>query len=180
MNVRTTSLPGVLVIEPAVHADERGWLVETAHRERFAEIGIGELVQINTVWSKRHVLRGLHYQLTRPQGKLVSVARGAIFDVAVDIRRGSPAFGRWTAAELTAANHHQLWIPPGFAHGFVVLSDDALVVYALTAPFDAADARELRWNDPTLSIGWPVEAPIVSPKDAIASSFATAILPEAP
>jgi dTDP-4-dehydrorhamnose 3,5-epimerase len=181
MKVVPTTLPGVMVIEPRVFRDERGWFVETFLRERYAGAGIAEdadLVQDNMSSSRQRVLRGLHYQLTRPQGKLLHVTRGEIFDVAVDIRRGSPTFGRWVGTKLSAADHRQLWIPPGFAHGFFVLSDAAEVSYKCTAQYDPGDSRAIRWNDPELAIAWPFDGdPIVSRTDAAAPYLRDAELP---
>lgn len=181
MIVRPTPLPGVLMIEPQVFADERGWLVETFQRERYVAAGLtfaGELLQDNLSSSHYGVLRGLHYQLERPQGKLVHVPRGEVFDVAVDVRRGSPGFGRWFGAILSSENHRQLWIPPGYAHGFVVLSGGAEVAYKLSAAYDPADARAIRWDDPTLAIAWPCAGPpILSAADAAAPFLGDAELP---
>jgi dTDP-4-dehydrorhamnose 3,5-epimerase len=172
MNVAPTELPGVVVIEPRVFADARGWVVETFQRDRYAAAGVAagvELMQDNLSWSRRGVLRGLHYQLARPQGKLVWVTRGEVYDVAADVRRGSPTFGRWVGVRLSAENHRQLWIPPGLAHGFLALSEGAEVAYKLSAPYDAADARAIRWDDPELAIRWPVlEPPTLSAADAVA------------
>jgi dTDP-4-dehydrorhamnose 3,5-epimerase len=175
MIITPTSLPGVLRIEPRVFGDDRGFFLESWNAERFASAGLNlDFVQDNHSRSARNVLRGLHYQLQNPQGKLVRVAAGAVFDVAVDLRRDSPYFGRWTGHELTAENHHMLWIPPGFAHGFVVLSDTADFLYKCTALYDAADDHALRWNDPALGIDWPVTAPLLSARDAAAPALADA------
>jgi dTDP-4-dehydrorhamnose 3,5-epimerase len=172
-----TSLPGVLLVEPQVFADDRGFFLESWHARRFADAGLDlAFVQDNHSRSTRGVLRGLHYQLRHPQGKLVRVTSGAVFDVAVDLRRHSPHFGRWTGHELTAQNHHMLWIPPGFAHGFVVLSDAADFLYKCTAPYDAADDHALRWNDPAVGIDWPVTAPLLSARDAAAPLLADAVV----
>lgn len=183
MNVRTTALPGVLVIEPRVFADARGWLVETFHRERYAAAGIeldAELVQDNLSLSRRGVLRGLHYQLHRPQGKLVHVTRGAVFDVAVDLRPRSPTFGRWFGTTLSADDHRQLWIPPGCAHGFLALSDTAAVAYKCSPLYEAADSHAIRWDDPELAIAWPLDGPpILSAIDAAAPCMREATLPGA-
>ncbi len=181
MIVLPTTLAGVVLIEPQVFTDDRGWLIETFQRERYAAAGVSlgtDVVQDNLSWSRRGVLRGLHYQLARPQGKLVHVIRGEVFDVAVDVRRGSPTFGRWFGANLSSDNHRQLWIPPGYAHGFLALSDSAEVAYKLSAPYDAADARAIRWDDPELAITWPwAEPPTLSAADAIAPSLRDAELP---
>jgi dTDP-4-dehydrorhamnose 3,5-epimerase len=170
-----TSLPGVLLVEPQVFADDRGFFLESWNARRFADAGLDlAFVQDNHSRSGKDVLRGLHYQLQNPQGKLVRVTSGSVFDVAVDLRRHSPHFGRWTGHELTAENHHMLWVPPGFAHGFAVLSESADVLYKCTALYDAADDRALRWNDPALAIDWPVAAPLLSAKDAAAPCLADA------
>lgn len=175
MKVVETSLPGVLLLQPAVFGDDRGWFMETFNAARFREHGLPEeFVQDNHSFSTRGVVRGLHYQLEQPQGKVVRCTRGKILDVAVDIRRNSPHFGKWTAAELTAENHHMLWVPPGFAHGFSVLSDDAEVLYKCTTLWHPASDRSLLWNDPELAIDWRVETPSISPKDAAAPTLAKA------
>ncbi|HEY8164935.1 MAG TPA: dTDP-4-dehydrorhamnose 3,5-epimerase [Gemmatimonadaceae bacterium] len=167
MKVSETDLPGVLLLESRVFHDGRGFFVETFSTAALKSSGIPELfAQDNHSRSTRGVLRGLHYQLKRPQGKLVHVARGRIFDVAVDIRRGSPSFARWTGMELSDENLHSLWIPPGFAHGFCVLSDVADVIYKCTALYDGADDRGIVWNDPEIGIAWPIDSPIVSEKDS--------------
>lgn len=167
MNVRQTTLPGVLILEPKVFRDERGFFTETFSTRALEGSGIpGLFVQDNHSRSSRGVLRGLHYQLHYPQGKLVHVARGKIFDVAVDIRLGSPTFGRWFGAELDDENLFSLWIPAGFAHGFCVLSDVADVTYKCTSLYSADDDRGVAWNDPDIDIEWPVSNPVVSEKDA--------------
>ena len=167
MNVRQTSLPGVLLLEPKIFRDERGFFTETFNTRSLAGSGVpSEFVQDNHSRSARGVVRGLHYQLRSPQGKLVHVARGRIFDVAVDIRLGSPQFGAWFGTELDDENLASLWIPPGFAHGFCVLSDVADVIYKCTTLYDPADDRGILWNDPAVAIEWPVESPIVSLKDS--------------
>lgn len=164
-----TELPGVLRVEPTVHQDHRGFFLETYHLEKYALGGIdGVFVQDNHSRSARGILRGLHAQGWRPQGKLVRCVEGAIFDVAVDIRRGSPTFARWVGAELTAENFHQLWVPPGFAHGFCVLSAAAQVEYKCTELYDAGDELAIRWDDPEIGIAWPVAEPVLSQKDAAA------------
>jgi dTDP-4-dehydrorhamnose 3,5-epimerase len=181
MIVLPTTLDGVALIEPRVFHDDRGWLVETFQRDRYAAAGVtfdADLVQDNLSSSRRGVLRGLHYQLARPQGKLVHVTHGHVFDVAVDIRRGSPTFARWVGVYLSADNHRQLWIPPGYAHGFVVLSETAEVAYKLSAAYDAADARAIRWDDPDLAIAWPHVARLtLSAADADAPRIRDAELP---
>jgi dTDP-4-dehydrorhamnose 3,5-epimerase len=166
VKVIETDLPGCLVIEPRVFGDERGYFYEGWNQPRFAAAGIdAQFVQSNVSQSVRGVLRGLHYQWPNPQGKLVSVLEGEVYDVAVDIRRGSPHFGRWTAAMLTAENKRHFWIPEGFAHGFAVVSERATFTYLCTAPYDAAADASLRWNDAALAIDWPVAAPLLSGKD---------------
>lgn len=167
MRVEETTVPGVLRIIPELFHDERGFFLESFNEQRFASRGLPtEFVQDNQSRSTRGVLRGLHFQQRKPQGKLVRVARGRIYDVAVDVRLGSPSFGRWYASELADDTGEMLWIPPGFAHGFCVLTESADVVYKCTALYDRDDDRGIRWNDPSLAIPWPVEAPIVSDKDS--------------
>ncbi len=166
MKFHRTELPGVIMVEPAVHGDERGFFVETYHEERYVEGGIAErFVQDNHSKSKRGTLRGLHAQLKKPQGKLVRAVEGEIFDVAVDVRRGSPTFGRWVGEVLSAANFRQLYVPPGFVHGFFVLSESAQVVYKVTAFYDRADEYGVAWNDPDVGIEWPIKDPLLSDKD---------------
>jgi dTDP-4-dehydrorhamnose 3,5-epimerase len=168
-----TALPGVLVVEPTVHQDHRGFFLETYHREKYARGGIeGPFVQDNHSRSARAILRGLHAQGRRPQGKLVRCVEGTIFDVAVDIRRGSPTFARWVGVELAAASFRQLWVPPGFAHGFCVVSEAAQVEYKVTALYDAEDELAIAWDDPEIGIDWPVAAPVLSEKDAAAPRLA--------
>ncbi|GAB3728353.1 dTDP-4-dehydrorhamnose 3,5-epimerase [Luteimonas pelagia] len=167
MKVHGTDLPGCLLVEPQVFGDARGWLFESWNRARFAEAGIDvDFVQANVSRSTRGVLRGLHYQWPNPQGKLVGVLEGEVWDVAVDIRRGSRTFGKWTAALLSAGNRRQFWIPEGFAHGFVTLSEHALFTYLCTAPYDRDADAGIRWDDASLAIDWPVAEPSLSPKDA--------------
>ncbi len=166
MNVAPTSLPGVLVLEPKVFRDDRGYFLETWNAARYAEAGLpARFVQDNLSSSRRGVLRGLHFQHPAAQGKLVQALRGAIFDVAVDIRRGSPTFGRWVGVELSEADGRQLYVPGGFAHGFVVIGDAALVAYKCTAPYRPRDQGAIRWDDPDLAIAWPVADPLLAPKD---------------
>jgi dTDP-4-dehydrorhamnose 3,5-epimerase len=164
----------VLVVEPVVHRDERGFFLETYHAGKYRDGGIGAtFVQDNHSRSGRGTLRGLHAQLATRQGKLVRSVEGEIFDVAVDIRRGSPSFGRWVAAHLSSANFHQLWIPPGFAHGFYVLSEVAQVEYKCTALYDPADELVVAWNDPDLAIAWPLAGePLLSGRDRAAPRLA--------
>jgi dTDP-4-dehydrorhamnose 3,5-epimerase len=169
MNIRHTALPGLVVVEPRLFRDERGVFAETFHAERYAQAGIpGPFVQDNFSRSRRGTLRGLHFQEPRGQGKLVQVLRGKVFDVAVDVRRGSPTFGQWLGLELDGETQHQLWIPPGFAHGFCVLSDEAEFVYKCTALYAPETERVIRWDDPELGIAWPLAQPLLSPKDAAA------------
>ena len=161
-----TRLPGVCVIEPVVHGDARGYFFESFHAEKYKALGIdAQFVQSNVSRSAQGVLRGLHYQWPNPQGKLVSVLEGEVYDVAVDIRRGSPTFGQWEAAMLTADNHRQLWIPEGFAHGFCVVSDSATFMYQCTALYDPKADAGVRWNDAAIGIDWPVAEPLLSAKD---------------
>jgi dTDP-4-dehydrorhamnose 3,5-epimerase len=169
LNVIETSLPGVLLIEPKVYADTRGFFMETYHAAHFRAHGIDAVfVQDNHSRSVRGVLRGLHYQEPNPQGKLVRCTRGALFDVAVDIRVGSPQFGKWTSAELTEENRRMMWVPPGFAHGFCALSDIADIIYKCTTLYDASNDLVILWSDPDLGITWPIAKPTLSPKDAAA------------
>jgi dTDP-4-dehydrorhamnose 3,5-epimerase len=173
MRVLTTDLPGVLIVEPDVHRDPRGFFLETFHERKYAEAGISaRFVQHNHSHSSRHTLRGLHAQLRRPQGKLVRAIVGEMFDVAVDVRRGSPTFGRWLGVVLSGENFRQLWIPPGFVHGFCVLSERLHVDYKCTDFYDGADELAVAWNDPDIAIDWPVAAPILSEKDRAAPRLA--------
>jgi dTDP-4-dehydrorhamnose 3,5-epimerase len=165
-----SDIPGLLVLDVDAHTDERGRLVESWSAERYAALGIGPFVQDNLTRSHRHVLRGLHLQTPTTQGKLIQVVYGRVFDVAVDVRRGSPAFGRWHALELVDDKPQQLWIPPGCAHGFYVLSDHADVLYKLTSAYAAGEQRTIKWNDPAIGIPWPlVGPPILSGRDADAA-----------
>jgi dTDP-4-dehydrorhamnose 3,5-epimerase len=169
MKVEATALPGVLLIAPDVHADDRGLLYEGYHAERYRAAGIAApFVQDNVSVSHRGVLRGLHLQHPCAQAKLVSVLAGAVFDVAVDVRLGSPTFAHWTGAVLSAANNHQMFIPTGFAHGFCVLGARAVVVYKCSAPFAPEAALAIAWDDPTIGIAWPVASPVLSAADAAA------------
>ena len=166
MQFLTNELAGIVVVEPKVFEDERGFFMETFHKPRFAAAGIDvDFVQDNHSRSGQGVLRGLHYQISHPQGKLVRVIRGAVLDVAVDLRRSSPTFGRWWACELSEANRRQVYIPAGFAHGFCVTSVIAEVIYKCTEIYTPQDERTLLWNDPALGIKWPVRHPIISEKD---------------
>ena len=167
MRVVPTDLPGVVVIEPEVHADGRGFFLETYHAERYERHGIrGPFVQDNHSRSTAGTVRGLHLQLRRPQGKLIRVIEGEVYDVAVDVRRGSPSFGRWVAVTLTSDNFRQCYVPPGFAHGFCVVSPIAQVEYKCTDLYDRASEIGLAWNDPALAIPWPVREPILSRRDS--------------
>lgn len=179
MKVTETALPGVLLIEPKVFGDDRGFFFEAYHAKRYAEAGIpAAFVQDNLSRSVKGTLRGLHYQEPNAQGKLVQVLAGAVFDVAVDIRKGSPHFGKWVGYELSAENKRQLWIPAGFAHGFCVISDSADFSYKCTDFYSPAAERGIAWNDPDLGIAWPVERPLLSAKDAAAPKLAQApVLP---
>ena len=173
MKAIATQLPGVLIIEPEVHRDARGFFLETYHQRKYVEIGVpGPLVQDNHSHSMRGTLRGLHAQIERPQGKLVRAVQGEMFDVAVDIRRGSPTFGRWVGVVLSADNFRQLWIPPGFAHGFCVLSDQVDVEYKCSDFYNPGDELTVLWSDPEIGIEWPVREPILSAKDAVAPRLA--------
>ena len=166
MRVIPTAISGVLIIEPVVHADARGHFLETFHARTYAAAGLpGEFVQDNESLSMKGVLRGLHLQLKGPQGKLVRVVRGEIWDVAVDIRPESPTFGQWVGETLSADNWRQLYVPPGCAHGFCVMSDQALVHYKCTTFYDRDDEVGIAYNDPSLAIPWPIADPVLSPKD---------------
>ena len=168
MRVTPSSLPDVLVVEPTVHGDARGFFFESWNRRSFAEAGVdADFVQDNHSRSARGVLRGLHYQIEHAQGKLVRVTEGAVLDVAVDLRRSSPTFGRHVAVELSSANRRMLWIPPGYAHGFIVVSDAAEFLYKTTDYWYPAHERTLLWSDPALAIAWPAAiAPVLAPRDA--------------
>jgi len=174
MKVIETDLPGCVVIEPRVFGDARGFFFESFNHDKFAAHGLPTpaFVQGNMSSSVRGVLRGLHYQWPKPQGKYVSVAEGEVWDVAVDIRRGSPTFGRWAAVLLSAENKRHFWIPEGFAHGFVTLSERAVFAYLCTATYDAQADAGIRWNDAQLAIDWPVAEPLLSEKDAKAPFLA--------
>jgi dTDP-4-dehydrorhamnose 3,5-epimerase len=166
VKVIETDLPGCLVIEPQVHGDARGYFYESFHTEKYKSAGLDlHFVQSNVSRSARGVLRGLHYQWPHPQGKLVNVLEGEVYDVAVDIRAGSPTFGRWAAVMLTADNKRHFWIPEGFAHGFAVVSEFATFCYQCTALYDRAADAGVRWNDADIGIDWPISAPLLSDKD---------------
>jgi len=166
MKISAGPLAGLLIIEPSVFSDERGYFFETFQQHRYAEHGIPPFVQDNSSHSKRHVVRGLHYQLPHGQGKLVWVTRGEVWDVMVDIRVKSPTFGQWFAMTLNEKTHTQIYIPPGFAHGFCVLSDAADFHYKCTDFYKPGAEHGIAWNDPTINIPWPVKTPLLSPKDA--------------
>lgn len=173
MKLVPTALPGVLRIEPLVHRDARGFLFEVFHRGKFAAHGLElDFVQVNHSASRRGTLRGLHLQTAEPQGKLVRAVAGEIFDVAVDVRVGSPAFGRWVGVVLSSDNREQLWIPPGFAHGFSVLSEEAHVEYLCTTLYRPDADLTVRWDDPAIGIDWPAGSPLLSAKDAAAPPLA--------
>lgn len=181
MKVTTTTIPGVLIVEPKVFGDSRGFFLESFNQRDFnTATGTDfSFVQDNHSHSTKGVLRGLHYQLGQPQGKLVRVVRGAVFDVAVDIRRSSPNFLQWVGIELTGENHKQLWIPAGFAHGFAVLSDFADVSYKTTDYYAVQYERCIRWDDPGLAINWPSDMPpLLSPKDCCAALLSFCELPD--
>jgi dTDP-4-dehydrorhamnose 3,5-epimerase len=172
-----TDLAGPVIVEPVIHGDSRGFFVESWTRKAFEEAGIhASFVQDNHSRSARGVLRGLHYQLGKPQGKLVRVTRGAVFDVAVDLRRSSPDFGRWTGVLLSGDNKKMLWIPPGFAHGFLALEDETDFLYKCTDYFSPGEERAIAWNDPDIAIDWPLGGlePIVSERDRNAPRLANA------
>lgn len=174
MNVIKTKLDGCVIIEPKVFGDERGFFLETFQAQRYAsEAGITlPFVQDNHSRSSKNVLRGLHFQKTKPQGKLVRVVRGHVYDVAVDTRKGSPTYGQWEGLILSEENKTQLWVPPGFAHGFVVLSDTADFEYKCTDYYDPSDEGSILWSDSDLNIPWPIDNPILSNKDARADRLA--------
>ena len=166
MRIVPADIPEVLLIEPDVYADSRGFFLETYHRDKYAAAGIdASFVQDNHSHSMRGTLRGLHAQCRKPQGKLVRAVRGRMFDVAVDIRVGSPGFGRWTGATLSGDNYRQLYIPPGFAHGFCVLSEEVDVEYKCTALYAPEDEITIAWDDPQIGIAWPLTEPVLSEKD---------------
>lgn len=173
MEFRRTEIPDVILVIPDVHGDDRGFFLETYHFEKYAEGGIPErFVQDNHSKSKKGTLRGLHAQHKQPQGKLVRAVEGEIFDVAVDIRPDSPTFGRWVGEMLTAANFRQLYVPPGFVHGFCVLSESAQVEYKCTDLYAPNDELSVIWNDPDVGIDWPISDPLLSAKDAAAPRLA--------
>jgi dTDP-4-dehydrorhamnose 3,5-epimerase len=169
MKATALEVPEVLLLELDCFVDPRGWLVESYRLERYAALGISHtFVQDNASSSMRGVLRGLHFQHPRAQAKLVSVVHGEVFDVAVDVRGGSPTFGRWCGALLSEANRRQLLVPPGFAHGFMATSPHAVVIYKCSEYYSPADERCVRWDDPEIGISWPIDVPLLSPKDSVA------------
>lgn len=179
MQIQTTAIPEVLILEPTVFGDDRGFFYESFNQKRFAELtGVTRpFVQDNHSKSAKGVLRGLHYQIQQPQGKLVRVTAGAVFDVVVDLRKSSPTFGRWVGVVLSAANNRQLWIPEGFAHGFLVTSDNAEFLYKTTDYWAPEFERSLLWNDPAIGIDWPLDGePLLSGKDKAATLLANADL----
>lgn len=169
MKIESTELEGVLIVEPTCFGDARGFFLETFQVKRYADAGIGDaFVQDNVSFSQRGVLRGLHLQNPNTQGKLVYVLQGSVFDVAVDVRVGSPNFGRWVGEELNGENKRQLYVPPGFAHGFCVTSDTALFVYKCTDYYNPEAELSIAWNDPSIGVEWPIETPSLSQKDRAA------------
>lgn len=177
MQIQTTAIPGLLIIEPKVFGDERGFFYESFNARRFAELtGVQtRFVQDNHSKSAKNVLRGLHYQIQQPQGKLVRVIAGCVFDVAVDLRKSAPTFGQWVGITLSAANNRQLWIPEGFAHGFVVTSESAEFLYKTTDYWAPEFERSILWNDPAIGIQWPIDAePLLSGKDKVGKLLAEA------
>ncbi len=181
MQIHQTDLPGVVIIEPKVFGDERGYFMETWNQERYAAgVTTDSFVQDNVSFSRKGVLRGLHFQKINPQGKLVYVLQGEVFDVALDIRVGSPTFGKWTSVVLSAENKRQFFIPAGFAHGFCVTSDTALFAYKCTDKYNPQSEGSVLWNDPDLNIPWPTDAPELSAKDSQGTKladYATELLP---
>jgi dTDP-4-dehydrorhamnose 3,5-epimerase len=172
------TLPEIIIIEAELFQDDRGYFSEIYHRAKFADAGIrGDFIQDNRSLSRQGTIRGLHYQLRRPQGKLVWVVSGEVFDVAVDIRRGSPTFGKWLGTLLSSENKKGIYIPTDFAHGFCVISDQAEVFYKCTDFYSPEDERAIRWDDPELAIDWPVQDPILSERDAVSPLLSDAELP---
>lgn len=171
MEINKTKIPGVLLLEPKVHGDARGFFFEVWKKDRYESAGVTwDMLQDNVSFSAKGVLRGLHFQHPRAQGKMVTTLEGAIYDVVVDIRKGSPTYGQWLGFDLSSENRHQLWVPPGLAHGFCVTSPTALVSYKCSQYYFPEDEVSLLWNDPTLSIPWPIEAgqePSLSAKDRV-------------
>jgi dTDP-4-dehydrorhamnose 3,5-epimerase len=175
MEFEPTRLPEVVLIKPRVFGDARGFFFETSHEQKFAQAGLTmNFVQDNHSHSTRHTLRGLHFQIEQPQGKLVRVSRGEVFDVAVDLRRSSPRFGQWVGLTLSDINHHMLWVPPGFAHGYLAMSEEVDFLYKCTDFYAPQHERAVRWDDPELGVEWPLPAgvaPMLSGKDAAAPLF---------
>jgi dTDP-4-dehydrorhamnose 3,5-epimerase len=166
MNILKCEIAGLVVVEPKVFGDTRGFFVETWNRQRYAEAGLAaDFVQDNLSFSRRDILRGLHFQNPNPQGKLLQVLQGEVFDVAVDLRRSSPTFGKWHGLVLNPENKRQFFVPPGFAHGFAVLSETALFHYKCTALYSPQDELAIQWNDPDIGIQWPLETPVLSERD---------------
>jgi len=180
MEILSTRLPGVLCLRPRIFTDDRGWFAETFNESTFQKAGLPfQFVQDNQSRSRQHVLRGLHFQLQHAQGKLVRAVAGRIFDVAVDIRRSSAHFGKWVGVELNAETPEMLWIPPGFAHGFLVLSESADVLYKTTDFYSPASERTVQWNDPMIGIEWPLTSePVVAAKDAAGTPLSQTELPD--
>ncbi len=176
MKAQATQIPGVLIVEPVVFGDDRGFFFESFNENEMRSLGIdAHFVQDNHSCSQRNVLRGLHYQISQPQGKLVRVVSGRVFDVSVDLRTDSPAFGKWVGVELSAENKRMLWMPPGMAHGFVVLSESADFAYKATEYYAPRSERTILWNDPELGIDWPLTGqPVLSAKDAAGKTFSEA------
>jgi dTDP-4-dehydrorhamnose 3,5-epimerase len=175
------AIPEVVLVEPDVFRDDRGFFLETYHKTKYGGAGLPEeFVQDNHSFSIRGTLRGMHSQVRRPQGKLIRALAGEIFDVAVDLRPGSPTFGRWVGEVLSAENFRQLWVPPGFAHGFCVMSDSAHVLYKCTTFYDKEDEIALLWNDPEVGISWPTETPLLSARDQAAPKLAEIVHKLAP
>jgi dTDP-4-dehydrorhamnose 3,5-epimerase len=175
MEFLPTRLPEVWLIRPRLFRDDRGYFCETWHEKKFVDAGIdARFVQDNHSHSVRHTLRGMHFQIQQPQGKLVRVVLGTVYDAVIDIRRSSPRFGQWVGAELSAENHQMLWVPPGFAHGYLALSEHADLLYRCTDFYAPQQERSIRWDDPEIGIDWPLPAgavPLLSSKDAMAPRF---------
>ena len=168
MDIKETNLPGVLILEPKVFTDDRGYFLETWNSTRYEQAGIpGPFVQDNISFSKQGILRGLHFQYPQSQGKLIQVLSGEVLDVIVDIRVGSPTYSQWVAEVLSESNHRQMYVPPGFAHGYCVTSETALFSYKCTDFYNPATEHGIIWNDPDIGIEWPIEQPVLSPKDAV-------------
>ncbi|MBK6687058.1 MAG: dTDP-4-dehydrorhamnose 3,5-epimerase [Deltaproteobacteria bacterium] len=178
MKVIKTDLPEVLVLEPKVYGDDRGFFLETYHRQRYRDVGVDvDFVQDNHSKSAQGVLRGMHWQVARPQAKLVWCISGKIYDVAVDVRPGSPNFGKWTGVELDSDNKRQIYVPAGFAHGFCALSEGVQIIYKCSDLYDPSDEGGVIWNDPAIGIRWPISEPVLSTKDAVLPPLSAAKLP---